>query len=86
MCWIPSHIGIDRNERADKGAKLAANGPEHSFRIPPSLQLMKRVAKTAVKKSMAHRLLKVPTTSRQARWYRTASDLQNINITMVRQY
>ena len=33
FCWIPSHIGIAQNEKADAAAKAAAAGPEQAVPV-----------------------------------------------------
>ena len=34
FCWVPSHVGIQGNERVDALAKLALNEPYTNIKIP----------------------------------------------------
>ena len=35
FCWVPSHVGIQGNERVDVLAMLALNEPYTNIKIPP---------------------------------------------------
>ena len=34
FCWVPSHVGIQGNERVDALARLALNEPYTNIKIP----------------------------------------------------
>ena len=48
FCWIPSHVGITGNERADSQAKAALNEPEPVDRLVPCTDLIPK-AKNYIK-------------------------------------
>lgn len=81
-------LSCDQNvNKGTNGQRSNERGTSRSvptFRIPTSLQQTKRVAKTVARKKTTRRILDIAP-SRQARWYKTASNMQPITIAMVRQ-
>ena len=66
FCWIPSHVGIQGNEIADKLAKAALNNPELTQRTVPYTDFIPKV------KTYIRNLWK-------QRWIKNKSDMDNGN-------
>ena len=49
--WVPSHIGIIGNEKADKSAKKAANNTQIDVNVPPSKSSLKLQVLASLKKN-----------------------------------
>lgn len=74
LAWIPSHVGIQGNEKADHAAKQAASqhGREQdTFKIPPSLQMICAKIRTTTRRKATEE-----TANACNHWYKTATDLQ----------
>ena len=75
--WIPSHIGIEGNDKADTLAKQTNNINQVQLHIQPTLQQIKNKTNKISKKSLVDNVnFWVGNNSLSAKWYRLTSDLE----------
>ena len=65
LAWIPSHIGLKGNERADKAAKRALNNDKVDLQITPEYESVFNI----VKKKIMEKWQKLWDTSEKGRFY-----------------
>ena len=53
FCWVPSHVGIQGNERVDALARLALNEPYTNIKIPYTDILSYMYVKLHLRKKLA---------------------------------
>ncbi|XP_066969028.1 uncharacterized protein [Macrobrachium rosenbergii] len=75
MNWIPSHIGIPGNDKADELAKSTRYIDRVQIHIQPALQQIKNAIKPLMKANMLEDLRAWTDHSPTARWYKWATDL-----------
>ena len=75
--WIPSHIGIEGNDKADTLAKQTNNINQVQLHIQPTLQQIKNKTNRISKKSLIDNVnLWVGNDSLSAKWYKLATELE----------
>ena len=67
--WIPSHIGLAGNEKADKAARDATNKDQVDRTIRPSLAHTRTTAKNKARDTNHQRHRNMVESSRSMRWY-----------------
>ncbi|KAG0719264.1 Gag-Pol polyprotein [Chionoecetes opilio] len=72
--WVPSHVGLSGNERADEAARIASTAPEVTFPLLPSYaQIKSSVNRAALQASQLLLNDAMEHGSRSATWYITAT-------------
>ena len=75
--WLPSHVGIEGNDKADELAKMASYIPNIQIKVQPSLQQYKAQTNSILMKSLKeqHRAW-VDDHSLSANWYKDVTNLE----------
>ena len=76
LSWIPSHVGLSGNERADVAAREATREDDVSYNIRPSISHTRTKVRETTVTNMYQHFRQEANTSASVRWYMEATDFQ----------
>ena len=82
--WIPSHVGLHGNERADELARRASSRPVVDYVVLPSIRQMKAKARHTTRTLACQAQRQAEGTLRSAAWYAKTSGRSPLNPTLQR--